>query len=91
MKVATVKDFKNKATQLLRGRTPVLVTRHGRLAGIFFPSPEESLPMEFKRELYDVLSAQVARDLRKRGVTEEEVLADFKAWKGKRREARRRR
>ena len=91
MRIATVREFRDKATLLLRGKAPILVTRHGKLAGIFFPSSEESLPLEFKRELYSILSGQIARELRKRKVTEDEVLTDFEGWRRNRREARRRR
>ena len=91
MKVATVKEFKDQASALLRSTAPILVTRRGRIAGIFFPSPEESLPLELKRELFPMLSAQVARALKRRGVSEEDVLADFDEWRAKRRATRRRR
>ena len=43
MKISTVREFRDKATGLLRSRTPILVTRRGRLAGIFFPRPEVAL------------------------------------------------
>ena len=91
MRISTVREFRDQATGLLRSKTPILVTRRGRLAGIFFPRPELSLPLELKRELYGMLSADVARDLKKRGVSEDDVLADFAATRGKRRAARRRR
>ena len=91
MRISTVREFRDQATGLLRSKTPILVTRRGRLAGIFFPRPEISLPLELKRELYGLLSADVARDLKKRGVSEDDVLADFSATRGKRRAARRRR
>jgi hypothetical protein len=50
-----------------------------------------TLPLELKRELFAVLSADVKRQLNRRGVSEEDVLADFEAWRGKRRATRRRR
>ena len=91
MRISTVREFRDQATGLLRSKTPILVTRRGRLAGIFFPRPEITLPLELKRELYGMLSADVARDLKKRGVSEDDVLADFSATRRKRRAARRRR
>jgi hypothetical protein len=44
-----------------------------------------------KRELYAMLCADVKRQLKRRGVSEQEVLSDFEAWRKKRRAARRRR
>lgn len=91
MRISTVREFRDKATGLLRSRAPILVTRRGRLAGIFFPRPEITLPIELKRELYDMLSSDVARQLKRRKVSEDDVLKDFEASRKKRRAARRRR
>jgi hypothetical protein len=90
MRVSTVREFRDKATGLLRSRDPILVTRRGRLAGVFFPQPEASFPIELKRELFATLSAEVARQLKRRKVTEKDVLEDIAAWrKDRRRETRR--
>ncbi len=91
MRLSTVREFRDKATWMLRSKAPILVTRRGRLAGIFFPRPEMTLPLELKRELFGVLSADVKRQLDRRRVSEEDVLADFESWRRKRRATRRRR
>jgi hypothetical protein len=91
MRLSTVREFGDKATGMLRSKVPILVTRRGRLAGIFFPRPEMTLPLELKRELFAVLSADVKRLFNRRGVSEKDVLADFETWRRKRRAARRRR
>jgi hypothetical protein len=92
MRMSSVREFRDGATRLLRARDPILITRRGRLAGIFFPRPESSLPIELKRELFPALAAEVARQLKRRSVSEADVLADFAAWrKARRRAARRRR
>jgi hypothetical protein len=89
MKISTVREFRDDAAGMLRAKDPILVTRRGRLAGIFFPRPETTLPVELKREMFSVLSAEVARQIAKRGLSEEEILADFQSWRKKRREDRR--
>jgi hypothetical protein len=86
MKISTVREFRDNAAGMLRAKAPVLVTRRGRLAGIYFPSPQSTMPLELKRELFAVLSADVARQLASRGLSEEDILADFKSWRKKRRE-----
>jgi hypothetical protein len=58
------------------------------LAGIFFPRPEKTLPVELKREMFSLLSADVARQISQRGISEEEILTDFQSWRKKRREDR---
>jgi len=54
MKIRTVREFRDNATGLLRSKAPILVTRRGRLAGVFFPWPESTLPIDFKKELFSV-------------------------------------
>jgi hypothetical protein len=61
------------------------------MAGVFFPSPEGVLPIDLKHELFEKLSAEIARQIGKSGETEENVLADFESWRKTRRETRRRR
>jgi hypothetical protein len=87
MRISTVREFRDNAPSLLRSKDPILVTRRGRLAGIFFPRPEATLPLELKRELFGLLSSEIAALLKKRGLKEEKILADFKTWKKKKRES----
>lgn len=91
MKISTVREFRDNATGLLRSKDPILVTRRGRLAGVFFPRPETTLPIELKRELFSVLADEVRRQIKKRGLVEDEIVADFESWRKIRRETGRRR
>jgi hypothetical protein len=91
MKISTVREFRDKATGFLRSKDPILVTRRGRLAGIFFPWPEGTLPIELKREVFSVLSDQVRRQVKERNLSEDGIVADFESWRKSRRETRRRR
>jgi len=81
MRISTVREFRDNASGMLRAKDPILVTRRGKLAGIFFPRPETTLPVELKREMFGILSSEIGRQLRKRGVSESEVLEDFAAWR----------
>jgi len=87
MRISTVREFRDNASGMLRAKDPILVTRRGRLAGIFFPLPETTLPVELKREMFGILSAEVGRQIRRRGLSEQEILADFAAWRKAKREA----
>ncbi len=89
MMICTVREFRDDIQRSLRSQTPILVTRRGRLAGIFFPRPETTLPIELKRGLYDTLSADMAHQLKRRRVPEDDVLEDFEASRKMRRAARR--
>ena len=91
MRISTVREFRDRATGLLRSRSPILVTRRGTLAGVFFPRPESTLPIEFKRELFAVLSADIGRQLKAKGLRERDILRAFEASRGRARAPRRRR
>ena len=91
MRVSTVREFRDQATGMFRSKDPILVTRRGRIAGVFFPCPGQSIPLELKREMFGMLSGAVARQIKKKGLTEEAILADFERWRKERRENRRRR
>ena len=91
MKISTVRDFRDNATGLLRSKDPILVTRRGRLAGIFLPCPEGAMPLEIKHESFSVLTDQIRREVKQAGLSEEEVLEDFETWRKTKRATRRRR
>ena len=88
MRVSTVREFRDHATRLMRDADPLLVTQRGRLAGVFIPWTNATLPTEWKRELFLALSADISRQLKKARVSEDTVLKDFDDWKKKRRAAR---
>jgi hypothetical protein len=56
------------------------------MAGVFFPSPEGMLPVDLKGQLFERLSAEIARQIGESGATEEEVLSEFGSWRKARRE-----
>jgi hypothetical protein len=61
------------------------------MAGIFFPSPAGVLSVDLKRELFDRLSAEIARQIETGSAKESEILSEFESWRKVRRETRRRR
>lgn len=88
MRVSTVGEFRDHATRLMQDSDPLLVTQRGRLAGVFIPWTTSTLPVEWKRELFLALSADIGRQLKKSRVSEDAVLKDFDDWKKKRRASR---
>lgn len=91
MKIWTVREFRDSATGLLRSKDPVLVAWRGRLAGVFFPCPQATLPLELKREFFGMLSQVIAKQIKRRGLSEGEVLTEFECWRKERRVAGHRR
>ena len=54
-----------------------------------FPLQKNSLRGELKRELFAMLTTEIARQIKRRGISEKEALADFEGWRKGRRETRR--
>jgi prevent-host-death family protein len=86
MKTTTIREFRKDVSELLRGKDAVLVTRHGRPAGVLYPLTDpRKLPMKVRRKLYLELSEGIARQLETKGITEEQLQRDFKDFKKRRR------
>jgi hypothetical protein len=86
MKIAGIRELRAKTAALLGGDEAVLVTRHGKVSGVFLPLEEpDHLPLDLRRELSAVLGRQIARFLDARGATEKRVAEDFRAYRKRRR------
>src|SRR5579872_6379941 len=59
MKIVTVRDFRDHATEMFRSDDVILVTRDGTPAGFFLPWDTPELPVEVRREVFLRLSEQV--------------------------------
>ena len=79
MKVVTVRDFRDRASEMFRSDDVILVTRDGAPAGFFLPWETPDLPVEVRREVFERLSEQIGAKLAADGVSEQEVLEDFAA------------
>ncbi len=86
MKVATVREFRDKATTYFKDEEPILVTRHGKVTGLYLPIEHpESFPLELRKEILIRLGDAISRSLSKKGISEEKLLADFETFKKTRR------
>ena len=92
MRVADVREFRNRTPELVTSGEVIFVTRRGKLSGVLVPlqSPQD-IPAELRRQISGRIGATIAEDLRSRGVNEEEVQGDFEAWRATRRPRRPRR
>ena len=85
MKLLSVKEFRDSATKALRSKEPLIIMRRREVAGIFFPTPLESIPFEFKKDIFITLTDSIKKKLQAQGVKEEEVLEDFERHRKTRR------
>lgn len=84
MKVVSVRDFRDRASEMFRSEDVILVTRDGAPAGFFLPWDTPDLPVEVRREVFLRLSEQIGAELDTKDVTEREVLDDFTASRRRR-------
>jgi hypothetical protein len=66
---------------MLRSDDPILLTRRRKVAGVFLPWREATLPLDLKRELFSMLASEIALHLKKKRVSEKAVLQDFARWR----------
>jgi len=87
MRVAGVREIRENLAALLGGDEPILVTRHGRLSGLYLPLDDpDRLPDDLRREVAAVLGRHLSSLLESGGVREDDVQEDFDAHcRGRRR------
>jgi hypothetical protein len=79
-----VREFREQIARYLESETPVAVTRRGETLGVYVPTPRKGIKSADIGELKaaaDRLATALA------GVEEEEIAADFKAWRRRRKGA----
>ncbi len=86
MKVAGIRELRAKSAALFGGGEPVVVTKHGKVSGVYVPlDAPDRLPDDLRRELTIVLGRHLAKLLERKGVTEKRIAEDFDAYRRRRR------
>lgn len=80
MRTATFDEL-GQGGELVKQREPILVLQKGHPVGYFraLPDPDDSIPMDVRRELFAKASEKIRRKLDEQGITEEQVDADIAA------------
>jgi hypothetical protein len=79
-----VREFREQIARYLESDTPVAVTRRGETLGVYVPTPRKGVKSADIGELKaaaDRLATALA------GMSEEEVAADFREWRRRRKKA----
>lgn len=84
MKVVNVREFRDRATEMLRSDDVILIARDGLPAGFFLPWEDRELPTDARRQVFLRLNDQIGAQLKAQGVGEKEVLRDFAAQRRRR-------
>ena len=77
-----IRELRAKLASHLESATPIEVTRHGRTIGLYVPLPQEAEMDQRDRLL--AAGRLMQAELERAGLTEEELSADFKAWRNRR-------
>lgn len=86
MKVAAMQKSAAEIPGLFESGEPVLVTRQGKISGIYVPLEDpEQVPADLRRDLLTAVGRYVAEVQEDQGVSEEEILEDFNTFRRHRR------
>lgn len=86
MQMTGVREFRAHLTRYVSSEEPVLLTRHGKISGLYLPLEDASrVPDDLRRELASVLGGHLARLLETQGVSEEAIGEGFRAHRRRRR------
>lgn len=65
---------------------PVLVIKRGKVSGVYVPLDKvHRLAEDIKRNLAGAVGKHIAKSLRRKGVTNQQVAEDFRAYRKRRR------
>ncbi|MEW6445469.1 MAG: prevent-host-death protein [Pseudomonadota bacterium] len=76
-----VRELREKLSEYLESTVPVEVTRHGKTIGFYIPVPKA--PTQSERDAMLEAGRRMREELERLGISEEELMADFKAWRKK--------
>lgn len=86
LKMVSVKEFRDHATKHLRSPEPIVIMRGASPAGVFLPWDDSMLPADLiKKAMYDKLAQQLQEQREQLGISDEEALSDFEAYRTDRR------
>ena len=75
-----IREFRDRlASYLLETDVPVAITRHGDTVGYYIPARRKRA--ESERTALKEAAARLQQMLSAEGISEEEILKDFKGWR----------
>ena len=77
MQQVGIREFRENLADYLESTVPVAVTRHGTTIGFYIPAKRK--PSQEALEKLRILGEQIDAMLREAGVTEDELVAEFKS------------
>ena len=79
MRTVGIREFRAHLLRYLSGKEPVVLTRHGKVSGLYLPLGDPSqLPNDLRRVPAAVIGTHIASLLEARGVSKGELEEDFR-------------
>jgi len=86
LKIAGIRELRANSSALTKGKEPVIVTRHGKISGLYLPLEDpDHIPDDIRTELARVLGRHLAKLTKEKGLTEKKLQEDFHAYRRSRR------
>jgi hypothetical protein len=82
-----MREFREHLPQYLLSSTPVAITRHGETMGFYIPTRHQ--PEQAELESLKQVALQLEKLLISSGVTVDELVAEFRALRGKKKREKR--
>jgi len=84
--MTAIHDFHAQPALVFDSAEPVLVTKRGKVSGVYVPLGKlHRLPDDIRRNLAGAVGKHIAKSLRRKGVTSAQVKEDFRAYRKRRR------
>ena len=74
-----MRELREKLAEYLESSVPIEITRHGQTIGFYIPVPKR--PSQSERDALLEAGRRMQEEMARLGITEEELAADFKAWR----------
>ena len=82
MRTVSVQEFHDHVAKFLRGKEPFVVTRYGKEPlGIYYPAGMKNTPKEIRWAIFEAVTQDIGRQLKQKGVSEDDIVRDFKEWR----------
>lgn len=86
MKTTSVRELRSHLSEVIDGGETVLVTRRGKPAAVVYSLRDpKKVPAQVRQQLFEAMSADIAKQLDTKGITEDEIQRDFAAHQKRRR------
>jgi antitoxin (DNA-binding transcriptional repressor) of toxin-antitoxin stability system len=82
MDTVGVREFREKLSGYLESAAPVAVTRHGETIGFYLPAVRQRTEEEWAE--FDRAAARLNQMMTETGLSEEELVEEFKKWRASR-------